>query len=730
MTNVVIVESAAKGSTIQKYLKDLESSYGKFVVIASNGHISDIAKKTTDPQFVYGIDTNRWIGKYEVIPEKQKHVKLMKSYIDKAKVVYLAADKDREGESIAWQIQQLFQIDNYKRITFNEITKSAIQNAVRNPTGIDLKMVNSQQARRFLDRIVGFSLTKQLWKNFDSFANISAGRVQSVLLYILVEFEKQVIQFKSESYYTVQGCFNLQNFQIEDAKLYDNNTGRIKHFDGKNQSLTLTKYLNTIKDASFTIDLSNTKIIQRKEKPPSAFITSTLQQEASSKLGFSAKKTMIIAQKLYESGRITYMRTDSTKLSDEAMKSIQLYISNRFGVEHFEHRNKSEKKSKNAQEAHEAIRPSKFSFDSTRLDSDPKKLYDLILNRTIGSQMNHCVYEELCIHIKDNIIENKCCFVGKLKSTISPGYKLLYDVKPEKSLNNVLASIQKNSISSKVEPISINATQVWSTPPARFNESKVIKKLESNGIGRPSTYSSIIEKLFDRQFIIKKDVKYESKIYKDYIIDFIKKKTTQKTHERPYYEERSVIQPTTNGIKVNDFLQKYFSNIINVDFTSSMEDNLDNIAKGKSEMANIMQVFYKSFQKEIEKIPKDSKSQLDKYSKSIKINKIDFTIRSAKYGPVIEYQKKNESGEVKKFISLTAYMKDTNKNIEDVTEKDVRFLVNLPKEITKDVTLNYGRYGLYYKHNNGKNLRVFKNKIEDVIENSDHTYYVKKLSEK
>lgn len=710
--NLVIVESGVKAKTISKYLNkdEISKKFGKFDVVASNGHITDLVKKSKNTEF--GIDTNKWEATYEIIKDKKKTIQNLREAIKKADIVYLAADMDREGEAIAWHIKELFNIKKYKRIVFNEITEKAIHNAIQNPKDIDYNVVDAQQGRRFLDRIVGFNLTGLLWKNFDTFSQMSAGRVQSVLLSIICDHEDKIKKFKSVSYWTVIGDFKLDKIPITDAKLYSDNN--LQKFTDKK---LLTNFMKKMMNANFQFDNNSTKISKKSESAPKPFITSTLQQEANSQLGFSSKKTMTVSQSLYEKGFITYMRTDSTTLSNDAMKMIYSFISDKFGKDYFIDNNNSNKsKSKNAQEAHEAIRPSNVNKNTDKLDNDQKKLYTLILNKTIASQMIPAIFEELNVVIKQNL--NNDTFVGKSKSLISPGFKIIYDFKPEKSLKKSLENIKNVKT---VHPISINGHNIWSQPPARFTESKVIKTLESNGVGRPSTYASILAKLFDRQFIEKTSITGEKKIYEDFLLNFKASKITVNKSEKPYFEQKNSIVPTKNGYTINSFLQKYFDKIINVDFTSNMEDSLDSISKSTKSLSAVMSPFYKSFKSVIEKIPIDKKQTIESHNKEFIIDGITYIVRNARYGPVIQNDKS--------FISLTQYLKDTDKKIEDIQKKDIALLKSLPKKIDKNRELHYGRYGFYIKFlNQDASLRVFKNKVVDIL-NEDYSDFQYKKKE-
>lgn len=711
MKNLVIVESGVKGKTIAKYLNipDINSKYGKFKVIASNGHIRDLVKKKDGTE--NGIDVTNWNAHYETIKTKAKTIRALKEAIDEADMVWLAADLDREGEGIAWHIKQFFKLKKYKRITFNEITQNAIIRAINNPRDIDYNLVDAQQGRRILDRIIGFRLTQTLWKNFDTFSTMSAGRVQSVLLMILCENEKKINAFESSSYWNIHGNFQLDNIKIEEAKLYDDAV--LKKFDDKKM---LIKFFDKLRKAHYVVDKNNTKIKQRNEKAPLPFITSTLQQDAHSKLGFSSKKTMKVAQELYEAGHITYMRTDSTSLSNDAMKMIHKHIIDTYGEKLFFNNNASNtKKSKNAQEAHEAIRPT--IMKELQLSGDQKKLYDFILKRTIASQMKPAVYEELHIHLNHDV--DKTVFVGKAKALIEQGYLVVYDVKREKSLESMLKEIQVSNKS--VKPTKVIGNNVWTSPPQHFNESKVIKTLESVGIGRPSTYASILDKLFERQFIQTKDIVGEDKNYEDYIIDFKTDKLKVAKETKSYFNEKNKIVPTTNGCAINDFLHKNFSNIVNIDFTSLMEDDLDEISTGKKNLKQVMSKFYQPFVKECEKlkVERGKKTKIEGTNNEFNIKGKTYIVRNARYGPVIQQDKT--------YISLTQYMKDTDKSIEDINEKDIKLLSSLPKKVDSNKTLMYGRYGFYFSfEKEDKTLRVYKNMVKDVLEGNYDKFVLKK----
>jgi len=704
--NLVIVESAAKCKTISKYLNkpDIVKRFGTFEVVASNGHVRDLVKKKTGTDC--GIDVDKWVAHYEGIPGKSKVIQNLAKRIKEAKTVWLAADLDREGEAIAWHVKEMFRLKEYKRISFNEITESALKQAIMASRQIDFDLVDAQQSRRMLDRLIGFKLTQLLWKNFNGTGLMTAGRVQSVLLAIICEVEKKAFDFQTTRYFTLCSDFTIGKIAINGCKVCDPNG----ILDFENEEVVM-EYLKRLTRAKFSLD--ETKILNRNETPPPPFITSTLQQEAYSKLGFSSKTTMKIAQELYEAGKITYMRTDSTKLSNEAKETIKKYISNELNCQFVDRTFKS--KSKNAQEAHEAIRPSKFlsqsQVDTSTMNHEQKKLYVLIFKRCVASMMESATFEELNVKIGHSL-ERKTHFLGKTSVLTRPGYKALYGFNAHNGLRSTLESIQKQEDAPK--GLTCIARTTWRRPPVRLNEPNVIKLLEKEGIGRPSTYSSILQKLFERQFIEKRNIEGESKEYTEYKLTFRENTIEKSSKARPFFKEMAVICPTAAGLKVNEFLLKHFSAIINTKFTALMEDDLDSIANGKKKMAAVMESFYLPFMKEYAGHVKVSGCKIDagNISKGIEYNikgKL-FTVRNAKFGPVIQ--------DGSNYISLKQYLLDTKKTIDNISEKDVALLTSLPINIGDDVLLKYGRYGFYMQsETNAKTRRIFKNELDSIFTN-------------
>lgn len=712
-TNLVVVESATKCKTISKYLNkpEIVKKFGEFDVVASSGHLRDLVK--SKPGTDSGIDVQNWVAHYEKISGKSKIIDNLAQKMKSAGVVWLASDLDREGEAIAWHLKEMFRLKKYRRISFNEITESALREAITNPRDIDYHLVDAQQGRRILDRLIGFKLTQLLWKNFKANGLMTAGRVQSVLLSMICDIEKRALEFKTSSYFTLTTDFVIGKIRVNECKLCSKD-GTIRQVDTEK---VILDFLKKLLKAKFI--LSGAKILKRTESPPPPFITSTLQQDAYSKLGFSSKHTMKVAQELYESGKITYMRTDSTVLSFDAKQKLKEYIIRTYKSPFVDRTTRS--KSKNAQEAHEAIRPAKVmtkdQIEKSSMTGDQKKMYELILQRAVASLMPPATYEELNVKI-DHSIDGDTFFLGKTSVLIEPGFKEVYDHKVDKGLKDVLETIKKQKDSPKA--VSAVSKTTWKTPPSRLNEPKVIKLLEKEGIGRPSTYSSILAKLFERQFIEKRNIEGDYKQYTQLEVEFKSKKIKKSTTSKPYFEERSVIVPTNTGVKVNEFLVKRFSGIVNPKFTALMETDLDSIATGKKKLGSVMRKFYEPFLLEYKKHSKVSDKIIADETKPIvfNVNGNEYIVRRAKYGPVIQ--------EGKNYISLKQYLLDTKKHMEDIKEADIKLLTSLPLDLGDGVSLNYGRYG-FYLSNGTKNRKVYKNELALVF-TKDNEALRKKLA--
>lgn len=710
--NLVIVESPAKAQIIKKYLNSIPElkKHGNFHVIASYGHIRDLEKKE-------GIDvSNDFKPNYKLIESEYsaKTLKNLKDNIKNSGTVWLAADLDREGEAIAWHIKEHFNLKKYKRITFNEITKESLKNAVLKPRKIDMNLVDAQQARRFLDRIVGFEITPLLWNRFNTNLTLSAGRVQSATLNIVIDKENEIRKHKSESYYTALGNFKVDDFSINEAK-YEMKD-KIHKFKNNKEAVS---FLKSLKPKYYLQDI---KTSNRTQKPPLPFITSTLQQTASGELKMSIKQVMGVAQALYEAGLITYMRTDSYNLSKDVLQNIEKYVKDNYGEKYYLGGNRT-KKSKNSQEAHEAIRPSNIKTlpkdinITGKIKGDHKKLYELIWKRTVASQMQPAKYYDIGICIKNEVFKDNQCFVGKFKIFHFDGYLVLYGQKIDNNFNLEKYVKKISNMKKNLKMLTIHAKNTWSTPQQRFSESSIVKVLETAGIGRPSTYSSILGKLYEKNYIEKKDILGEQKEYINYTL-LPNKNIKEFKVKKNVTDEKSKLVPTDTGYQINDYMLENFKNIVDSNFTSLLEEDLDRIATGDKTLVGIMNPFYKDFSKTVISArnknksinsKKENKIKLDTYSTEITVKNVLYTIRIAKYGPVIQF--KNSSDEKNKYISLVPYLKESGKELESIDKKDIKLLTSLPAVIGKyknnDVKLLYARYGFYLQNGN-KNASIFK----------------------
>ena len=538
---LVIVESPSKAKTIKKYLGD------DYDVIASQGHIIDL------PSSKFGVDIeNNFKPEYKTMKGKAKIVKDIKEKAKNKEKIYLATDPDREGEAIAWHLKNVLNIDDSDkcRITFNEITKTAVKSAVEHPRKVDNNLVDAQQARRVLDRIVGYKLSPLLWKKIKK--GLSAGRVQSVALKIIIDRERQIRDFKPEEYWLLTA--KLQNKKdIVLAKFYGDTKKKIE-LKTKEQVDEIIKIID--KKEYKVIDVKKS---ERKKNPPPPFTTSSLQQEASRKLGFSVKKTMMVAQKLYEAGYITYMRTDSTRLSDDAKKMAKEYIVSNFGKNYYLDRVFKTKET--AQDAHEAIRPSRLDIQASEFDGDEKKLYTLILNRFLASQMSVAVYATTKIVIQ---VENYIFHVNGSVIKFDGFMKLYIEGKDDTKVNDeeIEGMLPELKVGETLKQIELNKEQKFTEPPSRYTEASLVKAMEEKAIGRPSTYAPTISTLLDRVYI-EKDKKF--------------------------------LVPTNLGEVVNDMLEEYFKEIVDVAFTAEMENKLDMVAENKENYVQMLREFYDPF---------------------------------------------------------------------------------------------------------------------------------------
>lgn len=576
--NLVIVESPAKAKTIEKFLG------ADYKVLSSYGHIRDLKKKE------FSIDTTNFAPQYEIPSEKTKLVNELKAEAKNAGTVWLASDEDREGEAISWHLYEVLGLkpEQTKRIVFHEITKPAILQAIEHPRDIDLNLVNAQQARRVLDRIVGFKLSPVLWKKVKP--ALSAGRVQSVAVRLIVEREREIQQFKSEESYRVVALFTPANSKDGTEIKAELN----QRFKNKEEA---TRFLESCKSAAFTIRDIATR--PQKRMPAAPFTTSTLQQEAAHKLGFTVAQTMMIAQRLYESGRITYMRTDSVNLSSLCINASTAVIKELMGERYVKSR-QFHTKTKGAQEAHEAIRPT--YMDQTEIEGTPqeRRLYDLIWKRTVASQMADAEIEKTTATIQ--ISGQDAAFVATGEVIKFDGFLKVYresfdeDSENETAEGNLLPPMETGQ---QLERKEIQALQRFTQHPPRYNEASLVKKLEELGIGRPSTYAPTISTIQQREYVTKGDKGGEEK---ELVILTLKGDTiSQQAKQTVIGAERGKLVPTDVGTVVNDFLLQYFPEIMDYNFTAEVEKKFDDIAEGKTEWTQMMKDFYGDFEPEVEK---------------------------------------------------------------------------------------------------------------------------------
>lgn len=675
MKNLVIVESPAKAKTIEKILgKD-------FTVMSSYGHIRDLKKHG----FSIDVDNN-FEPEYEIPSDKNEIVKKLRKAAGEANTVWLASDEDREGEAIAWHLAEVLGLDpaSTNRIVFHEITKPAILDAIEHPRHIDLHMVHAQQARRILDRIVGFELSPVLWKKIKP--ALSAGRVQSVAVRLICEREKEIMQFTPEIFYRVSALFLNSGKQEFKGEL----TERLPN---KEEALA---YLNICKDSTFEVKDISVKPLSRSPFPP--FTTSTLQQEASRRLGFSVSRTMSVAQKLYEAGKITYMRTDSTNLSELALSTIRKYVEENLGEKYYRFR-KYHTSSKGAQEAHEAIRPTYISNVTIDGTAEEKKLYDLIWRRTVASQMTDAEIEKTAVNIA--VIPNS----GDDNKNI-PGFKCEGEVvkfegflkvyRTENSLQQEFAELPPLQLDEKVEAKEISAIQRFTQPPARYTEGSLVKKMEELGIGRPSTYSPTISTIQNRDYVRKGESEGQNRDF--LVLKLSKGKISEKVLSETTGSDKGKLVPTDVGMVVNDFLTLEFPDILDYNFTAKVEEKFDDIAEGRLGWQNEIASFYDDFHPGIENINakraehKVGERKIGEHPESGK----PVYVKIGRFGPVVQIGD-SSSDEKPLFASLRS-----GQSISSITLEEALKLFELPRVLGEiegsPVMAAVGRFGPYIKH--------------------------------
>lgn len=671
--NLVIVESPAKAKTIEKFLGS------DYKVLSSYGHIRDLKKKE------FSIDTDTFTPEYEIPDEKAKLVNELKSQAEKAETVWLASDEDREGEAISWHLYEVLNLkpEHTKRIVFHEITKPAILSAIEHPRQIDLNLVNAQQARRVLDRIVGFKLSPVLWKKVKP--ALSAGRVQSVAVRLIVEKEREIQQFKSEANYRVTALFEVPENKTEiKAELN-------QRFKTKEEAMA---FLESCKQAAFRIDDIATR--PQKRTPSAPFTTSTLQQEAAHKLGFTVAQTMMIAQKLYESGKITYMRTDSVNLSSLCINACIQVITDSMGSQYVKSR-QFQTKSKGAQEAHEAIRPT--YMDQTEIDGTPqeKRLYDLIWKRTIASQMADAELEKTTVSIQSD--KSQYTFVATGEVIKFDGFLKVYretrdeDADVAETESGLLPPL---SIGETLNRKEVTATQRFSQHPPRYNEASLVKKLEELGIGRPSTYAPTISTIQQREYVTKGDKSGEEKEQTTLMLK--QDQISETTKQTIIGAERNKLIPTDVGIVVNDFLLQFFPEIMDYNFTAEVEKRFDEVAEGKTEWTKLMQDFYQEFSPLVEKtlnVKSEHKVGERELGTDPKSGKPVF-VKIGRFGPVVQIGSADDK-EKPRF----AQMKQ-GQSMETITLEEALDLFKLPRTLGEfegtEVSVGAGRFGPYILH--------------------------------
>ncbi len=671
--NLVIVESPAKAKTIEKFLGT------DFTVRSSFGHIRDLPKKGMS----IDIDGGTFEPTYEISADKKKTVTELKK-LSKDATVWLAADEDREGEAIAWHLSVALKLDpkHTRRIVFHEITKPAILHAVANPRDLDKNLVDAQQARRVLDRLVGYELSPVLWKKVRT--GLSAGRVQSVAVHLIVEREREIEAFDSTSSFKITAEFLLTGGAVLKAELPEK-------FKTAEEA---KKFLESCKGAKFTVaDLEKTP---GKKSPSAPFTTSTLQQEASRKLGFSVKQTMTVAQKLYEAGKITYMRTDSLNLSDLALGQAAQEIEHRYGKEFVQIR-KYKTKSAGAQEAHEAIRPTDISNDSVSGESGAQRLYELIWKRTIASQMAEAKIEKTTATI--DISTNKSQLVAKGEVVKFEGFlKVYFESTDEENGDDPLSKkmLPPLKVGQDLKLDVMQAGEIFSRPPARYTEASLVKKMEEMGIGRPSTYAPTISTIQDRGYVEKGDLEGKAR---DLRIFFLKNDAiTDEKKTEITGADKSKLLPTDIGNIVTDFLTKNFPKIVDYNFTAQVEEEFDSVASGKQKWNKMISEFYSPFRVTVDEAADVSRAE----AQQVRELGIDpesgkpVLVRVGRYGPMFQIGSKDDE-EKPRFASLPA-----GKKMDDVTLKDALELFKLPRIIGKtkggeDIAANFGRFGPYIK---------------------------------
>ncbi len=679
--NLLIVESPAKAKTIEGYLgKD-------FMVKSSYGHIRDLVKGNN------AIDIeNDFAQQYEVPADKKAIVSELKKLAKEAEMVWLASDEDREGEAISWHLFETLGLDakKTKRIVFHEITKPAIVKAIENPRTIDYNLVYAQQARRVLDRLVGFELSPVLWRKVKP--SLSAGRVQSVAVRLIVDREREINNFKAEASFKVMALFNTDGTKKTTFKA--ELSSRIPKLSDAE------KFLNDCIPAKYAI--KSLEVKPAKRSPSAPFTTSTLQQEASRKLGFSVSRTMSVAQKLYESGKITYMRTDSVNLSDTALQAAEKEITSAYGNQYHQLR-KYKTKSAGAQEAHEAIRPTYFDRHTVDGDAAEKRLYELIWKRAIASQMSEALFEKTTAKISISTRPEELTAQGEVLKF--DGFLKVYmesvddednNLNDDEADNKMLPELKENQ---SLNLDNMKAMERYTRPPARYTEASLVKKLEELGIGRPSTYAPTIATIQNRGYVTKEDREGKPRLYR--VLSIVNNNVVQEQLTENTGVEKSKLFPSDIGALVNDFLVQHFKNIVDYNFTATVEKEFDDIAQGLTEWTKMIRDFYKPFHKDVENtIENADRANATRELGLDPETQKPISVKIGRYGPYVQIGEADEtSGEKPRFASLRP-----GQMVETLTLEEALDLFKMPKKLglfeDKEVTIGIGRFGPYIRHNN------------------------------
>ena len=689
--NLVIVESPAKAKTIEGYLgKD-------FVVASSYGHIRDLPKgdKAIDIE-------NGFIPTYQVSPDKKDVISQLKKLVKDSDLIFLASDDDREGEAISWHLKEELKLedDKTRRIVFREITKNAILNAIQSPRGIDQDLVNAQQARRILDRLVGYELSPVLWKKIKR--GLSAGRVQSVAVRLIVEREREIKAFDAKSSFKVSAEFLVDDSSVLKAELP-------RKFGTEEEAQA---FLEACREADFSIRSLEKKPVKKSPSPP--FTTSTLQQEASRKLSFSVAQTMSLAQRLYEAGKISYMRTDSLNLSEEAVESASKEINNNFGSDYLQTR-KFKTKSEGAQEAHEAIRPTNFSVREAGKDRNEQRLYELIWKRAVASQMSDAQIERTLVQIAINFKKPELLKTDDKSAKDFPdyfsatgevikfdGFLKVYiestdDEENDEDRKGMLPPLQEGQ---QLGLDFIRAREGFTRHPPRYTEASLVKKLEEMGIGRPSTYAPTISTVQKRGYVLKEDRMGKERDYRELTLTKEDNKIVGETLTEITGTEKKKLFPTDVAMVVNDFLTEYFENIVDYSFTARVEKEFDEIARGKKEWDKMIDAFYQRFHSKVKSSEKIDRSEVqnDRQLGDDPKTGLPVIARLGKFGPMVQMGE-TDGEEKPKYASLRK-----GQFIETITLEEALELFKLPREVGEfegeTITANIGRFGPYVRHKN------------------------------